>query len=147
MAKAESDFAPVCGRSAGLRYNRSGRQSGLVSGAVFKTVRRLLKPLVCSIRTVFRQFLHSMTRTAPTRLRYIQHPGKHSAILTVPIQYKPDSLSSTQQVSIGLRLQRSSSSSSSRSCSASQSHRATCQTGAASCAFVWHAPSPTTSLR
>jgi hypothetical protein len=58
MAKAESDFAPVCGRSAGLRYNRSGRQSGLVSGAVFKTVRRLLRPLVCSIRTVFRQFIH-----------------------------------------------------------------------------------------
>jgi hypothetical protein len=27
-----------------------GRQSGLVFGAVFKTVRRLLKPLVCSIR-------------------------------------------------------------------------------------------------
>ena len=33
----------------------SGRQSGLVFGAVFKTVRRLLKSLVCSIRTVFRQ--------------------------------------------------------------------------------------------
>src|ERR1035441_9951228 len=33
---------------------RNGRQSGLVFGAVFKTVRRLLKSLVCSIRTVFR---------------------------------------------------------------------------------------------
>jgi hypothetical protein len=31
-----------------------GRQSGLVFGAVFKTVRRLLQSLVCSIRTVFR---------------------------------------------------------------------------------------------
>jgi len=33
----------------------NGRQSGLVFGAVFKTVRRPLKSLVCSIRTVFRQ--------------------------------------------------------------------------------------------
>ena len=32
----------------------NGRQSGLVFGTVFKTVRRLLKSLVCSIRTVFR---------------------------------------------------------------------------------------------
>ena len=33
----------------------SGRLLGLVSGAVFKTVERLLEPLVCSIRTAFRQ--------------------------------------------------------------------------------------------
>ena len=32
-----------------------GRQSGLVFGAVFKTVRRLFGALVRSIRTVFRQ--------------------------------------------------------------------------------------------
>jgi hypothetical protein len=32
----------------------NGRQSGLVFGAVFKTVRRLLKPLVCSIRMYLR---------------------------------------------------------------------------------------------
>ena len=38
----------------------SGRQSGLVFGAVFKTVRRLLKSLVCSIRTVFRHLLEDL---------------------------------------------------------------------------------------
>src|ERR1039457_259483 len=37
----------------------NGRQSGLVSGTVFKTVRRLLKSLVCSIRTVFRHLQHA----------------------------------------------------------------------------------------
>jgi len=31
-----------------------GRLIGLVSGAVFKTVERPSKPLVCSIRTAFR---------------------------------------------------------------------------------------------
>src|ERR1700747_3048962 len=36
----------------------NGRQSGLVFGTVFKTVRRLLKSLVCSIRTVFRHPPH-----------------------------------------------------------------------------------------
>jgi hypothetical protein len=44
-----------------------GRQSGLVFGAVFKTVRRLLKPLVCSIRTVFRQIFPLFSTTYTTK--------------------------------------------------------------------------------
>ena len=49
------------------RYNELGRQSGLVSGTVFKTVRRPWS-LVCSIRTVFRH-THSPLQTPSLCIR------------------------------------------------------------------------------
>jgi hypothetical protein len=53
---ATSPLAASCRLAATME---NGRQSGLVSGTVFKTVRRLLKSLVCSIRTVFRHPQHA----------------------------------------------------------------------------------------
>src|ERR1035437_8049086 len=58
---------------------KSGRQSGLVFGAVFKTVRRLLKSLVCSIRTVFR---HPSAPLAPSSAVFGRSPARpHRFIL------------------------------------------------------------------
>jgi len=58
---------------------KSGRQSGLVFGAVFKTVRRLLKSLVCSIRTVFR---HPSAPLAPISAVFGRSPARpHRFIL------------------------------------------------------------------
>jgi hypothetical protein len=68
----------------------NGRQSGLVFGAVFKTVRRLLKSLVCSIRTVFRH-------APPIRtVRFIHYPTQKpkpffvfvSSIYTVSVGHR-----------------------------------------------------------
>jgi hypothetical protein len=55
---------------------RNGRQSGLVFGAVFKTVRRLLKSLVCSIRTVFRHPRLNFPISRPPASRYLYAPSR-----------------------------------------------------------------------